>query len=75
MRYPKLLQWSVLLAVATMFVSCGSAAPGATTAMSSPTSEQGATTIPLPRGVTPEGYHYLGQPNAPVTIENYSDFL
>ncbi|GIV88020.1 MAG: DSBA oxidoreductase [Chloroflexus sp.] len=29
----------------------------------------------LPRGRTPEGYHYLGNPDAPVTIMVYSDFL
>ncbi|MGQ9547089.1 MAG: Rcas_1661 family thioredoxin-like (seleno)lipoprotein [Roseiflexus sp.] len=27
------------------------------------------------RGLTPEGYHYLGDPNAPVTILEFSDFL
>ncbi|WP_322512600.1 Rcas_1661 family thioredoxin-like (seleno)lipoprotein [Chloroflexus sp.] len=29
----------------------------------------------LSRGRTPEGYHYLGNPEAPVTITVYSDFL
>ncbi len=29
----------------------------------------------LPRGRTAEGYHYLGNPDAPVTITVYSDFL
>ena len=29
----------------------------------------------IPEGVTAEGYHYLGQPNAPATLVMYSDFL
>ena len=75
MKRPELLRWSLLLILVTLVAGCGSAAPGATTATSSPTAGQGETPVPLPQGVTAEGYHYLGQPNAPVTIENYSDFL
>ncbi|MFO7167680.1 MAG: Rcas_1661 family thioredoxin-like (seleno)lipoprotein [Chloroflexota bacterium] len=29
----------------------------------------------VPRGRTPEGYNYLGDPQAPVTLLDYSDFL
>jgi hypothetical protein len=29
----------------------------------------------IPEGVTPEGYHYLGRPDAPATLVMYSDFL
>ena len=29
----------------------------------------------VPRGRTAEGYHYLGNPDAPVTMVTYSDFL
>lgn len=29
----------------------------------------------VPHGVTPEGFYFLGQPNAPVTMTDYSDFL
>jgi hypothetical protein len=29
----------------------------------------------VPHGVTPDGFYFLGQPNAPVTMTDYSDFL
>ncbi len=29
----------------------------------------------VPRSRTPEGYHLLGNPEAPVTLVMYSDFL
>jgi protein-disulfide isomerase len=29
----------------------------------------------LPQGVTPDGFPFLGQPDAPVTLIDYSDFL
>jgi len=29
----------------------------------------------IPQGVTPEGYQYLGDPAAPLTLVMYSDFL
>ncbi|OAN46319.1 disulfide bond formation protein DsbA [Chloroflexus islandicus] len=47
---------------------------------STPTTAQSAPTTTgyfpeLPRGRTAEGYQYLGNPDAPVTIMVYSDFL
>lgn len=42
-------------------------------ASSDPTSSTDAA--PLERGRTPEGYHYLGKVDAPVTILEFSDFL
>ncbi len=36
-------------------------------------------TLPLfngiPHGITPDGFHFLGMPDAPVTLTDYSDFL
>jgi hypothetical protein len=64
----------LLLTLATTLAGCGGAAPGGATTSSS-TSAASETAASLPQGVTSEGYHYLGQANAPVTIENYSDFL
>jgi hypothetical protein len=36
--------------------------------------EPGATAA-IPESLTPEGYHVLGRPDAPVTLVMYSDFL
>ncbi len=32
-------------------------------------------TAAIPNSLTPEGYHMLGRPDAPVTLVMYSDFL
>ena len=29
----------------------------------------------LPQGITPDGHHYLGRLDAPVTMVEYGDFL
>ena len=42
------------------------------------TSQPAATSVAeasIPEGVTAEGYHVLGRPDAPITLTNYSDFL
>ena len=31
--------------------------------------------VSLPQSQTPEGYYVLGEPDAPVLMEHYSDFL
>jgi protein-disulfide isomerase len=55
------------------------ARPAATTAASPPTAaaqpSAAAQAASIPEGVTAEGYHMLGNPNAPVTLTMYSDFL
>lgn len=57
-------------------VSAGVAAP--TAAPTAPASVSGEATSPyagIPRSRTPEGYQVLGNPDAPVTLVMYSDFL
>jgi protein-disulfide isomerase len=40
-----------------------------------PTPSAATTESGIAQGLTPEGYHVLGQADAPVTIVTYSDFL
>lgn len=40
-----------------------------------PTNPTVASDAEIPSGVTAEGYYYLGNPNAKVTLIDYSDFL
>jgi protein-disulfide isomerase len=49
----------------------GTQAPAPTAGAAQP--ENPAASIP--DGLTPEGYHVLGRPDAPVTLVMYSDFL
>ncbi len=60
------------------------ASPVATTApaVASPVATATAAATPAPtavatleRGRTPEGYHYLGSADAPITLQEYSDFF
>ena len=46
-------------------------APSATSAAPAPTN----STAAIAEGLTPEGYHFLGRADAPVTLVMYSDFL
>ncbi len=52
--------------------AAGSQAPAA-----APTAgaAQAGDAVAIPSGLTPEGYHMLGRPDAPVTLVMYSDFL
>ncbi|HEU5097608.1 MAG TPA: hypothetical protein VFU22_01095 [Roseiflexaceae bacterium] len=49
------------------------AATAAPTAAAAQADSSGAAIIP--EGLTPEGYHMRGSPDAPVTLVMYSDFL
>lgn len=49
------------------------ATTAATAAPSAVAAQSGAGGIP--ESTTPEGYHVLGRPDAPVTLVMYSDFL
>ncbi len=53
------------------------AVPAAATIAAAPTPTMAGLALlaGIPQGTTPEGYHTLGDPQAPVTIINYSDFL
>jgi hypothetical protein len=61
--------------------SGATAAPSAppTAAPAEPTAPAAGGEAPaeqsIPSGKTPEGYNYLGSPDAPVTLQDYSDFL
>jgi hypothetical protein len=56
------------------------AAPSTTEAAAPPTDEAPAPAEAvlfngIPQGITDEGFPYLGDPRAPVTLIDYSDFL
>ena len=54
------------------------APPALTTSPTAAVLASGDATDPyagIPRSRTPEGYHVLGNPDAPVTLVMYSDFL
>jgi protein-disulfide isomerase len=80
MMYRAMLRcWAVLAA-------CGSqpspASPAPTAGLSQATvaaptagAAQPGAAAAIPDSLTPEGYHVLGRPDAPVTLVMYSDFL
>lgn len=48
---------------------------GAATGAAGPQAGASATEPAMPMGLTAEGYPYRGDPEAPITIEEYSDYL
>jgi hypothetical protein len=50
-------------------------APQATAAAPTAGAAEPAASGAIPESLTPEGYHVLGRPDAPVTLVMYSDFL
>lgn len=76
------------LLLCAVLVACGTtptdtATPAATDVPATPTAAPAATApspaasryADLPQSRTPEGYHMLGDANAPVAMVMYSDFL
>jgi len=71
---PKRFLYSGLLVVALIVAGCG---PGATPTPLPPTDTPEPTAVSggqVPMGFTEEGAPYRGNPNAPVTLLEYSEF-
>ena len=49
--------------------------PPTTTAPAAQTAAAASLYVTLPQSRTPEGYFVLGEPDAPILIQHYSDFL
>jgi hypothetical protein len=88
LRYARGLRVLAVLVLELMLVACGEAAgspavvvPSQASTTSVVTTAAPATTVApslfaaLPQSRTAEGYYVLGKPDAPSTIEFYSDFL
>lgn len=76
MRSQAIVPTLALLLIGAL-AACGASTPAATLP-TAPTSAAGVATASsdgIPTSVTAEGYHVLGQANAPLTIEHFSDFL
>jgi hypothetical protein len=77
----KIVRWLTWLTLLGILAACGltptSQQPTAGTSL--PTQVQRPATesvyTALQKGRTAEGYHFLGDANAPVTLQFYSDFL
>jgi hypothetical protein len=83
MPRPTIIITLVIASLGWLLAACGQAAvapPTSTPAQPAPTTTQptrapGGSYADIPQGVTPEGYQYLGDPAAPVTLVMYSDFF
>jgi protein-disulfide isomerase len=60
--------------VAALIAPTAAVAQAPATAPSAATAQPGNAAA-IPSSLTPEGYHVLGRPDAPVTLVMYSDFL
>lgn len=60
---------------ATAEASATTARPASTLASAPATGSSAEGYAALPQSKTPEGYYVLGDPNAPVSITFYSDFI
>lgn len=69
---PAIFTTMFIISVGGLLAACGQpAAPAAPSPAPAPPSAY----ADIPQGVTAEGYQYLGDPAAPVTMVMYSDFL
>ena len=72
MRYCWLLVCIVLL---SLLVACDTTASNEESLTSSVTPVSVVVVEDVAQGVTVDGYHFLGQEDAPVVIQFYSDFF
>ena len=62
-------------AAPTAVIAATAAGSQATAAAPTSGAAQPGNSAAIPDSLTPEGYHMLGRPDAPVTLVMYSDFL
>ena len=67
------IYWPVLLLAVAALAACGSGAVPISEATSAPAQAASLTDPGYSR--TPDGYYVRGRADAPVVIEDYSDFL
>lgn len=85
MPRPTIVITLVIASLSWLLAACGQAAvtPAATPALPGPpappterpAAARAGSYADLPQGVTPEGYQYLGDPAAPLTLVMYSDYF